>query len=156
MAFSSLFPNQPPSGLVVAIGIALGLLVTVLLGIQAFGGDAAEDGLGYGGDSMLATTIFALHIATVVCVVGDATVFEGKVADFALLTIGSGAAATLAQTAVVARTAEDSDAEMWALLILVLQSFADGTMLAIIIADLRSARGPLGGSTEGLLSNAFV
>lgn len=137
MVVATLFENNPPRGGTVGWGLALGLVVTILLGVQAFGTRENADGFGYGGESALASTVFGLHIATVAFVVGEALVFEGRTPSYASLTIGSGTAATLLQAALVARCSAETPCEGWAIATLVFQSFANGTMLAIIIADLR-------------------
>lgn len=135
------------------VGLTLGFAVTVLLGFQAFLNPDGADGFGYNGESTLATSIFALHIATLAFVFGEATVYKGERSSYAMLTIGSGATATLAQAALLGRSGAETASENWALAILALQCYANGLMLAIIIADLRERKT----NTNALLNDdAFI
>lgn len=154
MILDSLFPGGAPSSNTVVLGLTLGFAVTVLLGVQAFHNPDGADGFGYNGESTLATSIFALHIATLAFVFGEAIVFKGERPSYAMLTIGSGATATLAQAALLGRSGAETASENWALAILALQAYANGLMLAIIIAFLRKQR--LGSSTQALLDGAFI
>jgi hypothetical protein len=127
------------------IGAALGIAVTVLVAVQAFGGGGGGGGadtLGYGGESAVATFVFAFHVATLVFTAGEAhPANSGLRPLYAMLTIGSGTAATLAQAAVFAAAPENTARQAWAGAILALQSYADAAMVAIIVADLRWGTG---------------
>lgn len=124
------------------IGAALGIAVTVLVSVQAFGGGGGDDTLGYGGESAVATFVFAFHVATLVFTAGEAhSVNAGLRPAYAMFTIGSGIAATLAQAAVFAAAPENTARQAWAGAILALQAYADAAMIAIIVADLRWGTG---------------
>ena len=130
------------------IGAALGIAVTVLVSVQAFGGTGGgDDTLGYGGESAVATFVFAFHVATLVFTAGEAhSVNAGLRPAYAMFTIGSGIAATLAQAAVFAAAPENTARQAWAGAILALQAYADAAMIAIIVADLRWGTGAGTGS----------
>ena len=131
------------------IGAALGIAVTVLVTVQAFSG-GGDDTLGYGGESAVATFVFAFHVATVVFTAGEAhSVNSGLRPAYAMFTIGSGTAATLAQAAVFAAAPENTARQAWAGAILALQAYADAAMIAIIVADLRWGTGAGTGSRAG-------
>lgn len=134
------------------IGAALGVAVTVLVAVQAFGGTGGggDDTIGYGGESTVATFVFAFHVATLVFTAGEAhRVNAGLRPAYAMFTIGSGIAATLAQAAVFAAAPENTARQAWAGAILALQAYADAAMIAIIVADLRWGTGAGSGSGSG-------
>lgn len=142
------------------IGAALGIAVTVLVTVQAFGGNGGDDALGYGGESAVATFVFAFHVATLVFTAGEAhPENRGRRPLYAMFTIGSGAAATLAQAAVFAAASENTAKQAWAGAILALQSYADAAMIAIIVADLRWGTNAGAGSdraSDDVKRNLFI
>ena len=134
------------------IGAALGIAVTVLVTVQAFGGGGAggDDTLGYGGESAVATFVFAFHVATLAFTAGEAHPANAGLRPlYAMFTIGSGTAATLAQAAVFAAAPENTARQAWAGAILALQAYADAAMIAIIVADLRWGTGAGTGTGSG-------
>lgn len=126
-------------------GVFLLLWVTFALATQAFwdmGAKWHNGGIGTDAwsNSDLRYTVFGVHCATVLFVIGDAFRFNGVKAFYAHFTIGSGLFATLGQVALVA-IAANQEAFQLSLIALALQCYANALMLAFIFADLRRDAG---------------
>jgi hypothetical protein len=126
-----------------AWGVVLAILVTTGLTVQAFFADDVD--AVYFSNNLLSDawsindlryTVFGVHCATLLFVIGDAVRNNGVKAFYAHFTIGSGTFATLAQVPLVALAANQT-AFILSLSTLALQCYANALMLAIIIADLR-------------------
>ena len=128
------FPDNPPSDVLVIWGLALAAAVTALLVLQV----TTVVNLGSEVVRNRAVAVLVLHLLTLPAVAYDYWIGNGVKLAPASLTIGFGIAATLAQTTVAAAvdTPQDWGIPMAAV---VAQAMANGLMLAFIVGDLRSA-----------------
>ena len=153
--FEEIFSNYELGFAEAAWGVILAILVTAGLTVQAFFADDV-DAVWTDFSTMpsinnpwsssdLRYTVFGVHCATLLFVIGDAVRNNGVKAFYAHFTIGSGTFATLAQIPLVP-LAFNQTAFILSLSTLALQCYANALMLAIIIADLRkeAGYGPLG------------
>ena len=134
---AAVFPSYAPTWAEIALGIALGAVVSVLVIFQA----AAED------PPTLAVSVLVFHFVTIFFVGIELLKGKGVNAPIAMGTIGSGISATLFQTAIVGAA---EDPTMPAVL-LAFQAYANALQLGFIFGDLRLAVGRGTGVREGLI-----
>jgi len=131
---TKIFPDNPPSDVLVVWGLALAAAVTTLLVLQV----TSAVSLGSEVVRNRAVATLVLHLLTLPAVAYD--YFRGNGVELApaSLTIGFGIAATLTQTTVAAavNTPEDWGIPFAAV---VAQAMANGLMVAFIVGDLRKA-----------------